>query len=311
MSTEAASQPSHYHLLRRLVSLCYNSPARTSYFYVGLLYDLYNEDLLRGLTLPVVVSTARGSDDDTIQRESPGKGRLGMRLNRAASRSGSKGHRTRSKNSTSDQDSIEFVNVPRHLALHIKGWSFINNKEYYSAVTLVKGHIEMTAYASEKFFRWYSDTGTVDPILPSYLHDDESETEDELDLDPLDMQERLEKRKQKFKESLSEEVSPCLECAMIHAAGCESLGRIEEGRLVLERTVKTLEHCLEENDFRKSCLVSRTTRKLMKASYRPSYGYSPFPNPRTPNISASSTRQDAVFIKRLQISKRQTASGRG
>lgn len=45
---------------------------------------------------------------------------------------------------------------------------------------------------------------------------------------------------------------PCLECAMIHARACDELKRFEEGRVVLERTVKLLRAMLSAEEFSKS-----------------------------------------------------------
>ena len=258
--------PSHYHLLRRLVSLCYNSSPKTSYFYSGLLYDLYNAELLTGLSLPVIVAPGDEADEGTVHGDSPVKGRgrgRGQGRGYGRGRDGNKSNDPRSRPGSSTQSlelgtsdlladgKIEMVDVPKHLALHIKGWSYINNAELYSAIHLVKEHISKSDEELETSFNWDPEFGVLNYVLGASSSSDE---DDEVNSDedrPVKPGHRTTiKGKGKQKEKIEREKLPCLECAMIYSRACEGLARFEEGRNVLERTIKTLESGLDDEEFR-------------------------------------------------------------
>lgn len=243
--------PSHYHLLRRLVSLCYNSSPRTSYFYAGLLFDLYNEELLNGLILPVVVAPGEELDDDadTVHGDSPIKSRARGKLIRSWNGS-STASLDMGKHDVLNGGKIEMVDIPKHLALHIKGWSFVNNAELYSAIHLVKEHIVRSDEHLDTKVRWDSESGMLEALVASTMSSDD---EDEDNIGARQQGRRASsKGKGKGKERATTEQQdlPCLECAMIYSRACEGLARFEEGRTVLERTIKTLEQGLDGEDFR-------------------------------------------------------------
>ena len=267
------SAPSHYHILRRLLSLCYNASPQTSYFYAGILFDLYNEELLNGITLPVVVAideAARDHGDDyRLHGRQPSKSR---------SKKGTSSKSVHpSKSPSISKDHAELIKIPPHLALHIKAWSYLNAQEPYSAIHLVKEHIRSSDSALDRRFHWNNDQGTLDPI-PSNLLGSDSESEggsdvlsdDDEDDDrvnphlpstssshPKPKNNRTRKSKKKVLDL------PCLECAMIYAKGCEVTARFEKGRMVLERTIKTLQKCLDEDEYRESFLASLFTTEAI------------------------------------------------
>lgn len=258
-ATSSSPAPSHYHLLRRLVSLCYNSSPKTSYFYAGLLYDLYNAELLAGLSLPVVVAPGEEVDEDadTVHGDSP------IRRPRAGRGRGKAGGSSMHALDLGTHDilaegKVETVDVPKHLALHLKGWSFINNDELYSAIHLVKEHIAKSDEELENKFKWDSEKGVLDYVLGAGLSSDEDDEDDPSGSDDgrafklgrKSAPKLKAKGKGKQREKIPTDDLPCLECAMIFSKACEGLARFDEGRNVLERTVKTLERGLNEDEFR-------------------------------------------------------------
>jgi hypothetical protein len=255
------STPLHYHILRRLLSLCYNASPQTSYFYAGILFDLYNEELLNGITLPVVVAideAARDHEDDhRLHGRHPTKSRS---KNGASSKSS---HPSKYSSASPSQIHTELVKISPHLALHIKAWSYLNAQEPYSAIHLVKEHIRSSDSALDRRFHWSNDQGTLDPI-PTSLLDSDSESEDgsvEDDEDDEGVNPHLPSmssshpklKEKRIRKSKKKELDlPCLECAMIYAKGCEVTARFEKGRIVLERTIKTLQKCVDEEEYRES-----------------------------------------------------------
>lgn len=217
--------PSHYHLLQRLLSLVYTSPPRTSSFYAQVLFDLYNYDLMKGVEVEVVIGH-NNLEDESKQNPIP---------------------------------ITETLKLPRHLALHIMAYNHLNLNEPYSAIQLVKEHIERAFKLTQDEWEWNAITGKVSKKKMEEeeikVKVEEGLSEDEEESERI---ERAKKAKAKA-EALSSKLPsapthlPCLECAMIHSKACMELSRYEEGRLVLERTLKTLEKILgkDSEEYRK------------------------------------------------------------
>jgi len=274
-----SSTPSHYHILRRLLSLCYNASPQTSYFYAGILFDLYNDELLNGISLPVVVAideAARDHEEDhRLRRRQPTKSR---------SKQGTSNKPLHPDTSSSNSRiHTELIKIPPHLALHIKAWSYLNAQEPYSAIHLVKEHIRSSDSALDRRFLWSNDQGTLDPI-PTNLLGSDSESEDASDGSSDDDEDDEEvnpylpsissshpqpKQRRNRRSRKKDLELPCLECAMIYAEGCEVTARFEKGRMVLERTIKTLQKCLDEEEYCEFCppIFLRTERPVLRESY--------------------------------------------
>lgn len=210
-----ASSPAHYHLLLRLVSLIYNSSPKSSEFFSVLLYSLFNDDLLKGVTLPYYRSLdfeSRTDPSSPLKLRTTVSGKTsstGLRRKRSA--------RGAAKAESEPEIEVEYLAIPRHLAIHLRAAALLNHRDWYGAVECVRNHVDDGPLPSEG-----SDTsggrrrskgkGKRKCKVAAELngHDVES------------TQERL----------------PCLECATILAKGCEELKRFEEGREVLRNAVE-------------------------------------------------------------------------
>lgn len=156
-----SSPESPYHVLRRLLSLCHNTPRETAHFYASLLHDLFADDLLAGIDLDV-----RYLDGDKVK--------------------------------------VEKVGVDPHLAVHVKAWLHVGRGEYYPAIHLVRDRVFRDNPTNKKGKERKAQDHSGATTLPF------DGTRHLLDGHP-----------------------ECLECAMIMAEACQSLGRFEEGRKIL------------------------------------------------------------------------------
>ncbi|KAJ9094314.1 hypothetical protein QFC19_007999 [Naganishia cerealis] len=219
-----SSPQSPYHVLRRLLSICYNSPLETSSFYANILHDLFAEDLLKGIELGVGCLDPSGSSRNGIPctAKEPAYGKVGTKgkgKSVAASiqedpeddghllpRAGPEGLTPR------DQPiSIKKMKVHPHLAIHLRAWIHIGAKEYYSAIHLTRDRVYYDEASKRRGKRKMSNVNRD--------YDNEIAA-----LVPFDgSRERLQRNHQ-----------TCLECAMIVAEACQSLGRYEEGRRILK-----------------------------------------------------------------------------
>lgn len=218
-----SSPQSPYHVLRRLLSICYNSPLETSSFYANLLYDLFAEDLLKGVELDVCcLDLRKGSTNGALSatQETAG-GKEGTKgKGKSVSRSSQKEAEDDAyPPSRSDPESstphgqpiiVKKLKVHPHLAIHLQAWIHIGAKEYYSAIHLVRDRVYYDQSSKRK---GYSSSNTY------------QEVDDELgSLLPFDgARDRVQMNHQS-----------CLECAMIVAEACQALGRYEEGRRLLK-----------------------------------------------------------------------------
>jgi hypothetical protein len=94
------------------------------------------------------------------------------------------------------------VSVDPHLAVHLRAWIHIAAKEYYAAIHLVREKVYHRASTRKGKER------ATDAFIPTL---------------PFDGNRQL----------LEGNHESCLECAMIMAEACQSLGRFEEGRKIL------------------------------------------------------------------------------
>lgn len=247
--------PSHYHLLRRLISLCYRSPPRTAYFYAAVLYDLYHADLITGLSLPVAVRSGKDDEQEDMIQANQWPGKQTVEHGR---KNGSSTKVNQDASTGPHQVEVEWVHVPRHLALHVRGWSLINNSEFYSAVHLVKDHVDEQDSDRTKALD-LKDLDTV-PDLTDLMDSEDSDHDDESKRGQRQQTQRS--RPSESSHKTTRKGLPCLECAMIHSTACERLARYDEGRTVLQRTVSTLQSSLDEAAYGESLSffsVSRLT----------------------------------------------------
>lgn len=216
-----SSPQSPYHVLRRLLSICYNSPLETSSFYANLLHDLFSEDLLKGIELEVCcLDSSTGSKSGSpaaTKRSVVGKGGTkGKGKSTATQSSQNEAEDDAYPPSRSDPEgsiprdqpiSIKKLKVHPHLAIHLQAWIHIGAKDYYSAIHLARDRVFYDQPSKRKPKRRPSSAGR----------------DEESDIPAVGDSDRLQRNRQS-----------CLACAMIVAEACQALGRYEEGRRLLK-----------------------------------------------------------------------------
>lgn len=216
------SPQSPYHVLRRLLSICYNSPLETASFYANLLHDLFAQDLLKGIELDVRCLDLRAryiTEEALIKKGKAaatslkGKGKSKPEFDPRKSHNGVAGpsHVLHNGSRISDYGvHVKKLKVHPHLAIHLQAWIHIASKDYYSAIHLVRDKVYQRTVTRRK---------GKEKANVGQGHESTHSTA----LLPFDGS----------REQTERNHHSCLECAMIMAEACQLLGRFEEGRIIL------------------------------------------------------------------------------
>ncbi|KAI5452610.1 anaphase-promoting complex subunit cdc27 [Naganishia albida] len=216
------SPQSPYHVLRRLLSICYNSPLETASFYANLLHDLFADDLLKGIELDVrcldlgaryIAEDASLAKKGKAGTTSKGKGKSKPEFNHRTLHNSAAGpsHILPNGLRIADHDiHIKKLKVHSHLVIHLQAWIHIAAKDYYSAIHLVRDKVYRPTTISRK------GKEKADGLKGRGANHDTAFL-------PFDGN----------REQAERNHHSCLECALIMAEACQQLGRFEEGRSIL------------------------------------------------------------------------------
>ncbi len=211
--------PSKLHLLLRLLSLVYFSPTRTAAFYADILVSLFPPEAVTELNNDLSSSIIAASDNGVISLSPPNAAAPTAKRGKGKAPP-SPPKPTIGRNASKIAQQL----FDPHVAIHARALVFHQNKEYYSAIGLVRDLVEP---ASVERCR-----GAGRSDAPSTSASTSGRT-----AMPLKMEQGL-------YESTPDGVKEhgCLACAHILAMACVAVGRFEEGRKVLhEANVRSKE----------------------------------------------------------------------
>lgn len=251
------SPQSPYHVLRRLLSICYNSPLETASFYANLLHDLFADDLLKGIELDVrcldlgaryIAEDASLAKKGKAGTTSKGKGKSKPEFNHRTLHNSAAGpsHILPNGLRIADHDiHIKKLKVHSHLVIHLQAWIHIAAKDYYSAIHLVRDKVYRPTTISRK------GKEKADGLKGRGIKHDTAFL-------PFDGN----------REQAERNHHSCLECAMIMAEACQQLGRFEEGRSIL-RNVHEATARANRNLGERLCTRRIARANIINIDFRP------------------------------------------